>query len=126
MNCIVSCVDDYDGPEFFSSNMRKARTTHRCGECLREIKPGERYEHAAGMWDGNFYTHKTCSVCVELREKFCEGYTYENVLGEICEGLSECQNHVTAAAFDGLSIPAGIELATMLDDIWADEDEGDE
>ncbi|QDV86960.1 hypothetical protein TBK1r_60650 [Stieleria magnilauensis] len=56
----------------------KARKVHRCGECLRDILPGERYEYVSGIWkDSGGSTHKTCADCVRLREVIgIECYAY--------------------------------------------------
>jgi len=51
---------------------RKARKAHRCCECKDLIRPGERYEHTTGLWDGRWETYRTCDDCVDTREKVHE------------------------------------------------------
>lgn len=62
-----ACACDYDPPEFFISENRKARKPHVCWECRAQIAPGETYEHARGKWEGDVSTFKTCALCLELR-----------------------------------------------------------
>jgi hypothetical protein len=63
----ADCYCDDDMPSFYRATVSKARKPHQCGECGRKIKPGERYEAVAAIWDGNFGTAKTCSHCLDIR-----------------------------------------------------------
>lgn len=62
-----SCWCDYDPPEFWSANQRKAKVPHRCDECRAVIQPGEMYEYVSGKWGGYLGCFHTCSRCVGLR-----------------------------------------------------------
>lgn len=64
----MDCYCDYDPPQFCKTKRQTARKDHKCGECFRLIKPGESYEYMAGMWDGIFSTHRTCSHCLDIRQ----------------------------------------------------------
>jgi hypothetical protein len=78
------CIDDYDGPEVYSSTMRKAKKEHICGECRKPIKVGETYEYVTGLWDGRWDWHKTCRICVAIRDDFMEcGW----IFGQLWEDL---------------------------------------
>jgi hypothetical protein len=59
----MECYCDYDAPEFYRVNQRKARKPHRCGECHRTIQPGERYTVCVGKWDGHLSEHHRCTHC---------------------------------------------------------------
>lgn len=63
-----ACYCDYDPPEFYHQETRRAKKEHHCSECAREIEPGEAYEHVRGKWDGRVDTFKTCPRCLALRE----------------------------------------------------------
>lgn len=77
------CDCDCYPPEFLTVVYRVAKKPHRCGECLRKIQPGERYQVASGKWDGDFDFHKTCPDCVEFIQKaqidcYCFGQLFED------------------------------------------------
>lgn len=65
---MTDCYCDYERPEFYHSETRRARKQHRCTECGRAIQPGEKYEHVRAKWEGDIRTHNTCAHCLALRE----------------------------------------------------------
>lgn len=94
--------DTDDPPTFFESDMRKARKEHRCVECRRSIHAGDRYEYAAGVWDGDFYAFKTCLRCVGLRAAHTSAApSCSAVFGELLSQIGECsrEDPVYLAAF---------------------------
>lgn len=75
------CSCDYEVPEFFTKETRKAKKRRRCTECRRFIQPGEAYEHVFGKWDGYVSAFETCSICLDIRQHtlsiipcFCSSY----------------------------------------------------
>lgn len=89
-DCGSICAISYDGDdygEFQVHEMRTARKNYICCECGRAISPGDKYEYVAGKWDSGFATHRTCALCVEIREAFScgNGYCYTRVW----EGIEE-------------------------------------
>jgi|ERR1700744_760855 len=67
-----------------------SRKHHKCYECAREIKPGDKYEIIQGIADGQFMRYKTCVQCVDLREYVrgevdCLCYIFGDLLGECLE-----------------------------------------
>ena len=44
--------------EFYNSNYRTARKTHKCEFCGKEIAIGERYSYESGKFDGVFFRKK--------------------------------------------------------------------
>ena len=88
MSCADVCLShDWDGSnDFHSSRTVKARKTHRCCECGREIGVGESHEYVSAKSDGGFYTNRTCAECAEIREAFvCGTWIY----GELWESIRE-------------------------------------
>ena len=85
-----------------------ARKAHKCNECGRAIRPGERYERAGGVWDGRFASFKTCEHCVVAREwlqYYCDGFLYTEVAEELVEHYQEA----SASVFSDLGrVAAGI------------------
>jgi hypothetical protein len=70
----------------------KARKAHRCGECRREIAPGEIYERTVSIYDGTASTYKTCAHCLVLGDwlsENCDGYIYTEVVEDFQEHASE-------------------------------------
>lgn len=63
------CFYDADAPvTFHATNVKKARTDHRCCECRQTIPSGSSYEKVKGIWpDFGPHTFKTCNACVALR-----------------------------------------------------------
>jgi len=104
---------DYDnGPEFMCESIHKARKLHRCGECRRDIRPGELYEHVVGKWDGDFAAVKTCADCQSIRKAFfCGAWTYGDIMEDLQESL-RYEDDLGLCCLDGLT-PAARE--TVMD-----------
>ena len=64
-------------PSVFSERYRNAHKDHKCCECHRIIKAGERYHFAKGCWEGKWYEFKTCEECDELRHELEDTYSGE-------------------------------------------------
>lgn len=89
------CID-YDPPQMYREEMRKAAKDHACEECRRIIKRGERYEYVAGRWEDDFNTFKTCAHCVGARSwllKECAGFVHGGVLEDLEEHRYEGQKY---------------------------------
>lgn len=86
-------VDSADGCDTFSRYVhRKARKSHRCGECGREIPSGETYRYATGLYDGGFWQAKTCAHCEAATRWLllvCNGWLYGGVWEDLGEHWSE-------------------------------------
>lgn len=52
---------------FYKCAERTARKSHRCMLCARQISPGERYMHGAGMDGATAWTWAECAHCDALR-----------------------------------------------------------
>lgn len=71
---------------------RKSRKTgkeHICYECGDAIKVGTKHEVIKGVWDGKMYTHRTCLMCVEIRDHFAceEGWSFGEVWSQLEENF---------------------------------------
>jgi hypothetical protein len=64
------CGCDVDAPSCYREEERTARLAHRCCECTGEIKPGDRYQYASGVWDGAPSSFKTCLLCVAAKKGY--------------------------------------------------------
>jgi hypothetical protein len=88
MSCADVCVyHDWDGSnEFYAERRVIARKAHRCVECRGKITPGQSYDYSSGKCEGEFFSARTCLVCVEVREAFvCDGA----VFGMLWESVEE-------------------------------------
>ena len=68
----------FEPPSFYYESRPKARTAHRCVDCLRRIPVGERYHREACKYN-HVVAWKTCQQCYAAREYLqhvCGGYAY--------------------------------------------------
>lgn len=82
------CYCDYESPEFYISEIRRARKNHKCDECGCKILPRERYEHVSGKWNGSVGTWNTCCRCLDLREFVvshvpCSCWSHGNMIEDV-------------------------------------------
>lgn len=86
------CMTDYDAPDFYFADSRKARKEHKCDECRRAIRPGEVYQYVSGKWDGRVGVYKTCLHC-EVTQKWlrreCHGFVHGMTAEDIEEHASD-------------------------------------
>jgi len=64
----MDCYCDYTPASVYWPSRPIARKPHRCEECGREIRRGERYERVRGIWDGHPDTFCTCVYCLAIRD----------------------------------------------------------
>jgi len=121
--CIYSEYD-IDSAVCLGTDTRRARKTHTCDECGREIATGEEYERAFGV-DGTLtWTHKTCRSCLEVREAFFCQWSYGGLWEDLWEWLFS--GEITwdiLWRMDGLSAEPRGRVLGMIQDIWDEEDE---
>jgi len=104
----MCAVDECEPWAVVRSEQPTARKEYRCGECLRTIRRGERYDYTVGRLVGEicWETHRTCAhcraaagwlevmcggwplggLCVELRDHWRDGYA-SSVLGRLAAGV---------------------------------------
>lgn len=87
------CRIDYcDDCVSFGNDERRARKSHKCCDCGREIKPGETYNYAKWLTDGYFMEAKTCAQCQAAAGwliAVCNGYVFEGIGEELREHWDE-------------------------------------
>jgi len=123
-SCIV--VDDYDLPDFYVSETRRARKEYKCGECRRQIQSGETYEHVRGKWDGAITVYRTCVDCLSVRNSFfCDGFVHGNiweVLEEHLDELVRFGNGVADSCIAPLTPRAREQVCDFVEEIWSEMD----
>jgi len=123
-DCACVYVDCNDSPEFCSERVVKARKTHICGECQREIKPGESYEYVFGVWEGDQNTHKTCLDCASVRSLFfCYCWFYGRVWEDLAEHIAAVGTDVLSCDATQLAKPARDRFLDLVEDTleWEEE-----
>ena len=123
-------VDTSDGEycEFYHAKRLKSFKNHKCDECGKQIVGGQTYEIVRGKFEGDWFTHKTCPVCLELRDKlFSSGYYHGLILEQISENLWEIGGIAESCIAD-LSPPARDVLCDIIEDAmgWDDLDSIDD
>lgn len=56
-------------PSAFLRRDRVARKLHHCCDCGVEVRPGQSYSYASGVWDGRGDSYKQCHRCADLMER---------------------------------------------------------
>lgn len=80
--------DDGEQVEVLSTAKPVARKEHKCMECRRVIRPGEKYMVERYVFEGSLSYHKTCSHCQIVREWLlaeCSGFVYTMIREDIEE-----------------------------------------
>ena len=90
----IDCFCDYDSPEVYRSNMRKARKQYHCYECSAKILPGDVHEYHFGVMYGDSYDGRTCAKCVEIRNCVtgnipCFCWAHGNMIEDAREAINE-------------------------------------
>jgi hypothetical protein len=88
------CYCDYDPPEFYRREIRRARKSHKCEECAGKILPGDKYEHVRGKWEGYIDSFNTCEHCVDIRTWVknnipCLCWSHGNTIEDCKEAIEE-------------------------------------
>ena len=124
--CSCIYVGDYDGPSMHSKSHRKARKTHQCSECERNILPGEEYEYVFGVWAGDTNQFKTCLDCLSVRDSFfCEGIVYGGIWELVPEHILELNGEVSSDCIVPLTPRAREIICELIEEQWRiwDDDE---
>jgi hypothetical protein len=120
-DCACVYVGDLDGPEFHFVKKPTARKPHKCGECDRDIEPGEIYERGWGIWDGCLDTHKTCLDCVSVRTAFfCDGWLYGGIWERLHEHIDEMQGQIASDCILPLTARAREKVFEIIGEVWAE------
>lgn len=107
----IDCYCDYDGPEFCTVTVRKARKAYSCCECGGRILAGEQYEYTFGKWEGTVDQHHLCRHCVDLRQWVknnvpCLCWAYGNI-------TEDCREAVEEAAFRAPAETVGLRFGFL-------------
>ena len=84
--------------DFYNQKHAKARKSHKCEFCGKEIVTGETYSYESGKFDGDFYrlTYMTCS-------KIIDGASTEQLVVIEQAACSAFSAHISKRAKAGLN-----------------------
>lgn len=85
-------MSDHSFPEWYKERMPRAAKPHKCCECGGTIEPGEVYLVAAGFWNGELESFKTCVDCEAIRKKITDSLGPNHDLGDR-PGFGEVYDH---------------------------------
>lgn len=125
-SCACIVVDSDYEPSCSTVTIRKARKQHVCDECGRTIKPGERYEHISGIWDGHADSNKTCLGCKAIRNLFfCDLWVYGEVWNAVDDHILEVVRYgpgdseeIPWDGIAGLPVEVREKVCGMIQKIW--------
>lgn len=125
MDCSCEVHDSIDdGPSFSFGKTLTARKEHRCCECKRTIRPGEKYQRDGGLWDGVFTVYKTCYDCLTVRNTFFKGgWVYEMIWSDLMEYISGCDGDLPPSCITTLPPASRDQVCDMVQKYWSDNEE---
>ncbi len=109
MSCITIPIDE-DTWTFFAEKLRTAKKIHKCTECNENIYPKQKYMYETGLYDGVFQTYKTCSACLELRNKYFHSWIFGCILDDLYYHLDD----LSLTDMDNLSPEAQTKIDKIL------------
>ena len=93
--CAIDYAAETNWVELTNVIVKKARKTHCCDECGRQIFPGESYRYETGLNDGYFETYKRCDHCAVAANWLiaqCGGFVTCGILEDLEEHLNEVED----------------------------------
>lgn len=122
--CSCIYVETVDGPSCSKEETRKARKIHKCCECHKEIKKGQKYQYESGIWDGKPESYKICLDCLSMRDTFfCGGWVYGEIWSDLWNHLSENDGEISSDCLENLTPIAKDKVFKMIEEIWEELDE---
>ena len=123
MECSCTVDIDYtdDGPTVHKTDIRTARKKHRCAECGVIINPGEKYEHAWGVWDSEASKYKTCLDCKSLRDVFFDAFSYTRIWEDFYDEFGSITPEVPESCIAALTPVARAKVCEYIEDCWEND-----
>jgi len=120
--CQIEVNDDYCRVELLRRSEPVARKEHRCTECGRKIRVGEKYIREATICEGDIDDEVSCSDCESLQSLVC-GRIYRGLREAIFEEVRWCGIEPTAPAIRALTPAAREWLCDLIEATWEGDDE---
>ena len=116
-SCSISSGDSCNA-SVSSEKHPKARIEHTCSECYRKIQKGEIYESYRAIYDGSWYTTKTCIDCESVRNALLCNWECETVWESIFEHYSGSNNLPSAECMMTMTKAGRDRLCDIIEDGW--------
>lgn len=69
------CYIEFDNEcSVYRNEQRTARKEHRCSTCGATIAKGDRYLNLFAKSDGQVYSERQCTACMEIAERFSKAH----------------------------------------------------
>lgn len=88
--CSIDYCDEYS--DVWIEKWRTARKAHKCYECGRSVKAGERYRFYKSLFDSRWFEWKTCQHCRTAGfwlDTVCGGYLSGGLFEELKDHWDE-------------------------------------
>jgi len=121
-----SCTIDIDhdcGSSCCKERIRTARKKHRCGECLKDINPGDKYEYVSGIWDGVPHSYKTCLDCKSVRDVFFDGWSYTQIWDDFHDNFDP--DSIPEKCIAALIPTARDKVCQWIEDSWDEKEKAE-
>lgn len=116
--CIEATGDDY--AESTHTNILTARKPYKCGECYRQIQPGEQYEMCTMLFEGDWSRCKTCLDCRSVTNAFFCGFTFKTVWQDLENSFRDSSGRFPEDKVHLLTPAAREKVFMLIEDIWSD------
>ena len=130
MECACFSSDCEDYVTMLGEHRRKARKTHKCGECRMPILPGQTYLEERFLFDGVVNTHRTCECCESIRTHLYCQFIFGEVWDELRDQLHYASHYtvdgVPWARFAKLTPEARERVLEVIEEIWEDANDEEE
>lgn len=102
-SCTINCSfseREFEYWELFNKGFYKSSKIRDCAECGRSMEPEEPHDFIFEINEnGDWFKHRTCRSCVEIRDTFYEDYYYyygmawETLKDSIFDGELQVSEH---------------------------------
>ena len=103
-----ACSCDYgDRPAMQHHKRIQARKTYGCYECGAKIRPGDRYERCASLYEGLWTVARVCPACLAARDYVavhapCFCWMYGSMLDDAKDTLNQYGEHSAGFFIGGM------------------------
>lgn len=119
--CVYISAEDTTWPDVYDRRIVVARKAWMCIECTATIPPQSEYEHARGLWDGDWRTFRTCMRCLSIREAFfCGTYIHGCLVEDLAAHIR--RSPVSQRCLDALTLEARSFVVETIDAIERDRE----